>query len=147
MLYSPIEPVAYSVKATLAELFFPKNYVPGPQDCTRSLAVEEHLYVGIALLFWWLHRRNNQEPFVAVASALLVSRIATYRWTRFDFSWHLPTANLAFERFPRHLPTPFPLVLVVYLPGSVAVGIAMAKAVELPVLRLRDRYFPSRSGL
>jgi peptidoglycan/LPS O-acetylase OafA/YrhL len=33
----------------------------------------------------------------------------------------------------------------VYLVGSIVVGILMALAVEFPVLRLRDRWFPSRS--
>jgi peptidoglycan/LPS O-acetylase OafA/YrhL len=34
----------------------------------------------------------------------------------------------------------------VYGLGSIGVGIVMAKLVEWPVLRLRDRWFPSRSG-
>jgi peptidoglycan/LPS O-acetylase OafA/YrhL len=34
---------------------------------------------------------------------------------------------------------------VFYLTSSLIVGIAMAKAVEFPVLRLRDRWFPSKS--
>ena len=34
---------------------------------------------------------------------------------------------------------------VYYLTTSLIVGVAMAKAVEFPVLRLRDRWFPSKS--
>jgi peptidoglycan/LPS O-acetylase OafA/YrhL len=33
----------------------------------------------------------------------------------------------------------------IYLGGSIVIGILMSKLVEWPVLRLRDRYFPSRS--
>ena len=35
----------------------------------------------------------------------------------------------------------------VYLIGSLAIGIAMSKIVEYPVLRLRDRIFPPREGV
>jgi hypothetical protein len=35
---------------------------------------------------------------------------------------------------------------LVYLAGSVAFGILMANLTEYPVLRIRDRLFPSRSG-
>jgi hypothetical protein len=34
----------------------------------------------------------------------------------------------------------------IYLLGAFVVGIAMAKLIELPVLRIRDRWFPSRSA-
>jgi peptidoglycan/LPS O-acetylase OafA/YrhL len=32
-----------------------------------------------------------------------------------------------------------------YLAGSILVGIIMAKLIELPLLKVRDRFFPSRS--
>jgi peptidoglycan/LPS O-acetylase OafA/YrhL len=35
----------------------------------------------------------------------------------------------------------------VYMIGSLAIGIAMSKIVEYPVLRLRDRIFPAREGV
>jgi hypothetical protein len=34
----------------------------------------------------------------------------------------------------------------VYLVGSILFGIAMAKLIEFPVLRLRDRFFPARTA-
>lgn len=34
----------------------------------------------------------------------------------------------------------------VYVAASVILGVSMAKLVEMPVLRLRDRLFPSRSS-
>ncbi len=33
----------------------------------------------------------------------------------------------------------------IFLVGAFVIGIAMAKLVELPTLRLRDRWFPSRT--
>ena len=35
--------------------------------------------------------------------------------------------------------------LFIYMIGSLIVGVLMAKLIEMPVLRIRDRYFPSRS--
>lgn len=34
----------------------------------------------------------------------------------------------------------------IYLVGSLVAGVAMAKVVEMPALKLRDRWFPSRSA-
>jgi hypothetical protein len=34
----------------------------------------------------------------------------------------------------------------IYMAGAFVIGIAMAKLLELPVLRFRDRMFPSRGG-
>lgn len=38
------------------------------------------------------------------------------------------------------------LEAAIYLPGSILAGVLMAKIVEVPVLALRDRWFPSRSA-
>ncbi len=35
---------------------------------------------------------------------------------------------------------------LVYVVGSFVIGISVSRLVEWPVIRLRDRYFPSRSG-
>jgi hypothetical protein len=34
---------------------------------------------------------------------------------------------------------------LLYFAGSVVLGVAMAKLVEIPFLKVRDAYFPSRS--
>ena len=33
-----------------------------------------------------------------------------------------------------------------YLGGAIVVGLAMAELIEFPVIRLRDKFFPSRTG-
>jgi hypothetical protein len=37
------------------------------------------------------------------------------------------------------------LYAALYLVGAVVVGVGMSQIVEMPVLKLRDRFFPSRS--
>jgi peptidoglycan/LPS O-acetylase OafA/YrhL len=52
-----------SVKHILAELFFVQNYLEGIWNHTWSLAVEEHFYIGMALLFAFLTSRNLENAF------------------------------------------------------------------------------------
>jgi peptidoglycan/LPS O-acetylase OafA/YrhL len=40
----------------------------------------------------------------------------------------------------------YPLVLFIYFVGSILVGMAMSQVFEDPVLKLRNRMFPSQSG-
>jgi peptidoglycan/LPS O-acetylase OafA/YrhL len=35
----------------------------------------------------------------------------------------------------------------VYVVGSIAIGVVTTKLTEIPVLRLRDRYFPRRGSI
>ena len=40
----------------------------------------------------------------------------------------------------------WPVSLLLYFPGSIAVGILTASLIEIPILMVRDRMLPSRSG-
>jgi hypothetical protein len=63
--------------------------------------------------------------------------------------WHLPVQVWGMDfiihalRLGRNTLTAF----VIYFFGSIFVGITMAILIEFPVLKLRDRLFPSRSKL
>jgi peptidoglycan/LPS O-acetylase OafA/YrhL len=63
------------------------------------------------------------------------------------YLWHVPVSvgmHSLMERFPHRVPY---LVWVgLTYSASVIAGVLMAKLVEYPVLRLRDHFFPSRSG-
>ncbi len=61
------------------------------------------------------------------------------------YLWHAPVMWWGVS-FLRHLWPSVPpvVVLITYLAGSIAVGIGIANLIELPVLRIRDRLFPSR---
>jgi peptidoglycan/LPS O-acetylase OafA/YrhL len=84
-----------------SELFFIQNYAYGIWGHTWSLAVEEHFYILLLLLFLFLARRNLQNPFrsipgifclIAVVSICL--RIFVSSQTPFSPRTHL---------FPSHL--------------------------------------------
>jgi len=51
-----------------------------------------------------------------------------------------------FERKVLHTELPFPVLAVIYVAGSCALGIFFAHLIEFPVLRFRDRFFPVLSA-
>lgn len=75
----------------LSDLFFLQSYRGGIWDHSWSLGVEEHFYVGLALLLYFLtrHARNRKDPFGALPAifltvALFVLGMRLYR------SWPYP---------------------------------------------------------
>lgn len=62
------------------------------------------------------------------------------------YLWHMPVALYGTEIVGRHLhrPDSWYVYAASYLLGSIAFGVVMAILVEMPVLNLRDRLFPSR---
>lgn len=64
------------------------------------------------------------------------------------YLWHMPVAlwgpALTRPLFADHYD--WFVYATVYLVASLAIGVLMSAALEFPVLRLRDRYFPSRGG-
>ncbi|MDG3006840.1 acyltransferase family protein [Paludisphaera mucosa] len=64
------------------------------------------------------------------------------------YLWHMPLIDWAFP-LAEHLTSrklSFLTQVPLYLVGSVALGIVMCRLIEIPTLRLRDRWFPSRTG-
>jgi peptidoglycan/LPS O-acetylase OafA/YrhL len=64
------------------------------------------------------------------------------------YLWHVPVLVWATPVIVSPIPDRFewPVYAVVYLVGSVLFGVVMANLIEYPVLKIRDRWFPSRSG-
>ena len=63
------------------------------------------------------------------------------------YLWHIPmemVAEFLYRRMPHNLGT-WLLYATVYLLGSIFFGICMANAIEFPVLKLRNRWFPSEN--
>jgi peptidoglycan/LPS O-acetylase OafA/YrhL len=83
------------------------------------------------------------------AAGSLLARIGTYSYS--IYLWHLVVASLGLTLIRRAYTMasgteqPHPLLeFAAYVVASIATGIIMAKLVEMPVLKLRDRYFPGR---
>lgn len=64
------------------------------------------------------------------------------------YLWHLPVAVWGVGKIKTSLAPglPYPAELGLYFGLSLALGALATRMVEQPVLRLRDRWFPSRSG-
>jgi len=112
---------AMPVRRIAGELLFFQNYLGGLWNHTWSLAVEEHFYIGIAILCLFLLRRNRQQVddsdpfryipaiFYATASLCLLLRLTTllvfesysYKW--FLFSTHIRIDSLMFGVFLSYL--------------------------------------------
>jgi len=62
-LVEPAQPFLRTGRAAVAELLFVQNYVAGLWPHTWTLAVEEHFYIGLALLTSFLLARPSPDPF------------------------------------------------------------------------------------
>ncbi len=100
-------------------------------------------YVGSGmLLVGVLLCEPPRNRFALWAAALGTYSYSIYLWHPAVIYWGIPVLE-------RILGTSlgFGVREAIYLCGSLAVGVMMAKLVEVPALRLRDRWFPSRSAV
>jgi peptidoglycan/LPS O-acetylase OafA/YrhL len=102
---------------------------------------------------WYLFTFGFSALYLASGLLLLLAlhhpvRRGALAWIGF-YSYSIYLWHIAVERIllPAILPRDVgPLLrLAAYLPASIAAGVLAAWVVELPFLRLRDRWFPSRS--
>lgn len=109
--------------------------------------------LGFAAALLVLIHTGARQPSGAAASRLsaALAQIGVYSYS--IYLWHLPVQWWLPELMRRHgvlaqaSPTiAYLAVSVLYLGASIAGGIAMARIVERPSLRLRDRLLPSRAG-
>jgi peptidoglycan/LPS O-acetylase OafA/YrhL len=92
------------------------------------------LYLGAGYLVAKAIAFEGSAP-IRITSGLL-ARIGVYSYS--IYLWHL-----FFQRILAHFHIASPtLTFCCYLAGAILFGIAAAKAIEIPVLRFRDRVFP-----
>jgi peptidoglycan/LPS O-acetylase OafA/YrhL len=98
-----------------------------------------HYFVGsAALMVGALMCEIPRHSIILVLATLGTFSYSVYLWHMALMRWAIP--HLREVGMSWHLRT------ALYLIGAFVIGIAMAKLVELPVLRFRDRKFPSRSA-
>lgn len=95
----------------------------------------DELFLGVAIRYVF-NIRGWELPRTRFRLLEPLSRIGFYSYS--VYLWHTIPARFM------HNTTPTPLGLLVYASSSIAIGILMAKAVELPMLHVRDRLFPTR---
>ena len=102
---------------------------------------------------WWTHVTGYTFIYLSFGCVLLalccsgrpMRRIGAVAFVgRYSYSiylWHTPIQIWGFDAIPK---LGFAVEAAAYLTASVVIGIVMGQVVELPVLRFRDRFFPSR---
>lgn len=81
LLINPLFDKAIPIKPLFAEVFFLQNLTFGRLwSHTWSLAVEEHFYIGLAILTYFLlrRRRNDENPFASVPRIFLFLAVTCF---------------------------------------------------------------------
>ena len=86
------------------------------------------------IVVWAVNRQPSRNPVQKV-----LAWIGYYSYS--IYLWHGVPAIYVFQKLPQTA-----LMCAAYLFVCIALGVGMAKIIEVPALRLRDRYFPSRSA-
>ncbi len=95
-------------------------------------------YMGSTLLMvGTLLSSISRNPFTALLARLGADSYSIYLWHVVVLGWGVPLAETLWGA-----PLSFGVGLSLYCFGSIALGVAMAKIVERPALRLRDHWFP-----
>jgi len=116
----------------------------------KERVVVADLSVFILILELWqpapaVVRSQEQSPESGVESRWLLLVIGQYSYS--IYLLHIPVQlaiQALFIKVLGHEPH-FVIIATCYLFGSLILGIAFARLIELPMLNLRDRLFPSRS--
>lgn len=103
-------------------------------------------FVLLQLTFGTLLLLTLVRPIAISRSTSTLRRIGTASYS--IYLWHVPwrEASNHVIGWMGALGAAWPVALLLYFLGSVGVGILAAALIEIPILIVRDRLFPSRSG-
>ena len=108
------------------------------------------LYLGFGgLLVVSLFVRPSALSWPARFGARLTSPVALIGVYSYSiYLWHVPMVQWGLDWLRRTFPeaATFPVQFLFYACGSLMVGIVLSKLIEMPILALRDKFFPSRNG-
>ena len=92
---------------TLGEMLFVQNYFSNLWWHTWSLAIEEHFYFGLSILFCtllWLHTKNDKNPFskipkifIFLAFACLAARVLTAHYLPWTYERNVTATHLRLD--------------------------------------------------
>jgi peptidoglycan/LPS O-acetylase OafA/YrhL len=101
------------------------------------------LYLAFGILLLWILGMSARMG--EHAAFRLLAFIGAHSYS--IYLWHMfVKRSFSYLRKAAGIDLPWSVELLSYVAVSVLFGIIMAKLVEVPVLRVRDRYFPSRTG-
>jgi len=107
-----------------------------------------YLGYGSLLILAVPHTGGPQSPPIPILGWVgnWLSAIGKYSYS--IYLWHGPMQDWGLALLQRKslLPASRVAGFLVYFVGSILLGVMMAKIVEYPALKIRDRLFPSRSG-
>lgn len=93
------------------------------------------LYIGSACLVAWASTFTTVNVFLRS-----VAWVGTFSYS--IYLWHFPVLDWGISRFSSHHPL---ALLAAYIVACFIVGVVLSKAIEYPVLRMRDRWFPAKA--
>jgi len=115
---------------------------------TLGLTCMDVGFGGALLVALAVQSAPRSETLAGLGSKMGRALASVGRYSYSIYLWHIPVKMSVFfvpKRF-FSLPFSFAGAFVWYAAGSILVGILMGRLVEMPLLRWRDRKFPSRSG-
>jgi peptidoglycan/LPS O-acetylase OafA/YrhL len=102
------------------------------------------LYIGYGTVLIFALGSSPSRFAWARAAGRSVAAVGAYSYS--IYLWHAPFEGWVMPSLIRAIHAPFLVMVVIYVTGSCLIGIGMARLIEFPVLRLRDRLFPSRTA-
>lgn len=107
----------------------------------QTLGLTTNYLAGGAIILAAVAWERGRQPAAGLVAILGVYSYSIYIWHLAIQQWGLPLLEtvIGFERGGL-------VSLAVFAVASIAVGVTMAKLIEMPVLRMRDRIIPSRSA-